>query len=225
MGPAISEILPLAVAVMISPIPIIGIILVLFSPRARSSGPAFLLGWVAGLAVLSAIVYVIADSANASSDSTASDTTSTVKVVLGVVLILMARRQWAKRPAPGQPASMPKWMGAIDAVTPVKAAGLGVLLSAVNPKNLILTVGAAASVAQLGASTSDSVVALVVFVVIGSLGIVIPLLWFYFGGDKAKGTLDTWKASLEEHNAAVMTVLLLVIGVVLLAKGLGLLTA
>jgi threonine/homoserine/homoserine lactone efflux protein len=116
-------------------------------------------------------------------------------------------------------------MSVIDTVTPAKAAGLGVLLSAVNPKNLILTVGAAASVAQLGVSTSDAVVALTVFVVIGSLGIVIPLLGSLFGGEKARVMLDGWKAWLQQNNAAVMTILLLVIGVVVLAKGLGLLTA
>ncbi len=225
MGPAISDILPLAVAVMISPIPIVGIILVLFSPRAKVNGPAFLLGWVAGLAVLSAIVYVIADSADVASNNDASDTTSTLKIVLGVVLILMAHRQWKKRPAPGEQAPAPKWMAAIDSVTPVKAIALGVLLSAVNPKNLILTVGAAASVAQLGVSTEDAVVALAVFVVLGSLGIVVPLVSYLFGGDKARTMLDGWKVWLEQHNAAVMTVLLLVIGVVVLAKGLGLLTA
>jgi hypothetical protein len=225
MCPAISDILPLAVAVMISPIPIIGIILMLFSPRAHVNGSAFLVGWVVGLGVLSTVVYVIADSANASGDSSASDTTSTLKIVLGVLLILMAHRQWRKRPAPGEQAALPKWMSVIDTVTPAKAAGLGVLLSAVNPKNLILTVGAAASVAQLGVSTSDAVVALTVFVVIGSLGIVIPLLGSLFGGEKARVMLDGWKAWLQQNNAAVMTILLLVIGVVVLAKGLGLLTA
>jgi threonine/homoserine/homoserine lactone efflux protein len=120
---------------------------------------------------------------------------------------------------------MPKWMGAIESVTPVKAIGLGILLSAVNPKNLILTIGAAAAVAQSGVSTSDAVVTLVVFVVIGSLSIIVPVLAYLFAGERARTMLDGWKAWLQQHNAAVMTVLLLVIGVVLLAKGLGLLTA
>jgi hypothetical protein len=225
MGPAISDILPLAVGVMISPIPIIAVILMLFSPRARANGLSFLVGWIAGLAVVSAIVYVIADGADVATDSSAADTTSTVKVVLGVVLILMALRRWRSRPAPGEAAPMPKWMAAIDSVTPVKAVGLGVLLSAINPKNLILTVGAAAGVAQAGVSTGDAVVALVVFVLIGSLSILVPVLAYVFTGERARTMLDGWKAWLQAHNAAVMTVLLLVVGVVLLAKGLGLLTA
>ena len=49
MGQAIGEILPLAVGVALSPIPIIAIILMLGTPRARSNGPAFALGWLVGL--------------------------------------------------------------------------------------------------------------------------------------------------------------------------------
>ena len=38
---------------------------------------------------------------------------------------------------------MPKWLAGVDGLSPVKAAGLGVLLSAVNPKNLLLVIAAA----------------------------------------------------------------------------------
>jgi len=44
-----------------------------------------------------------------------------------------------------------------------KALGLGLLLTGVTPKNLILSVGAAAGLAQLGLSTTDAVVSLIVF--------------------------------------------------------------
>jgi threonine/homoserine/homoserine lactone efflux protein len=225
LGPAISEILPLAVGVMISPIPIIAVILMLLSPRARANGPSFLIGWIVGLSIVSAVVYFIADSADVATDSSASDTTSTTKVVLGVVLMFLALRQWRGRPAPGEPTPPPKWMAAIDSVTPVKAVGLGVLLSAINPKNLILTVGAAAAIAQTGPSTGDAVVAIIVFVLIASLSIIVPVAAYLLAGERARTMLDGWKAWLEQHNAAVMTVVLLVIGVVLLGKGLGLLTA
>ncbi len=225
MGPAISEILPLAVGVMISPLPIVAVILMLLSPRARANGPSFLLGWIVGLGVVSAVVYVIADSADVATDSSASDTTSTTKVVLGVILMLLALRHWRGRPGPGESSPPPKWMGAIDNITPVKAVGLGVLLSAVNPKNLILTVGAAAAIAQTNPSTGDAVVAIIVFVLIGSLTIIVPVAAYLIGGARAQTMLDGWKSWLEEHNAAVMTVVLLLIGVVLVGKGLGLLTA
>ena len=50
MGQGISEVLPFAIGIAISPVPIIAVILILFSTRARVNGPAFLLGWVVGIA-------------------------------------------------------------------------------------------------------------------------------------------------------------------------------
>jgi hypothetical protein len=218
---AISEVLPYALGVAISPIPIIAVILMLFSSRAKTNGPAFLLGWVIGLGVVVAVAYAIADANDVGTSSSGQDGSSTVQVVLGVVLLVLALRNWRKRPAPGEEAAMPKWMATIDAFTPVKALGLAVLLSAVNPKNLILSIGAAAAVAQGAPSTSDATVALVVFVVLASLSIAVPVLFYLLGGAKAKTTLDDWKAWLSANNATVMAVLLLVFGVVLVGKGTG----
>src|SRR5438876_10120530 len=83
MGQAISEVLPFAIGVAISPVPIIAVILMLFSRRARINGPVFLLAWAVGLSVVSAVVYAVSDSANAASDSTADNTVSWIKIVLG----------------------------------------------------------------------------------------------------------------------------------------------
>ena len=55
MGKAISEVLPFAIGVAISPVPIIAVILVLFSTRARVNGPVFALGWIVGVAVISTV--------------------------------------------------------------------------------------------------------------------------------------------------------------------------
>ncbi len=219
MGQGISEILTFAVGVAISPVPIIAVILMLFSQRARVNGPAFLLGWVVALGAVSAAVYAVSDASNASTSSTASDTISWGKIALGVLLVLLAARTWRQQPAPGEEAPMPKWMSGIDSLTAGKALGLGLLLAGINPKNLILTAGAAAGLAQLGLSTSDVIVSLIVFVVIGSLTIAGPVGYYLVGGENAKGRLDTVKSWLAAHNAAVMTVLFLVFGATLIAKG------
>jgi threonine/homoserine/homoserine lactone efflux protein len=225
MGQGISEVLPFAIGVAISPIPIIAVILMLFSSRAKVNGPVFLLGWVIGLSAVVAVVYAIADAANAATDSTSSDTVSWIKVGLGVILLGAARRQYAKRPRPGEEAAMPKWMTTVDTLKPGAAFVLAIALAAVNPKNLILSVGAAAGVAQrAGVSTGDAVVALAVFVVIASSSIAIPVVWYLASPSRAQQHLDALKSWMSEHNAAVMAVLFLVFGVVLIAKGLDLLT-
>jgi len=226
MGPSISEVLPYAIGVAISPIPLVAVILMLFTPRARQNGPAFLVGWVVGLSVLAAVVYLVADALNVASDSSASDSTSTVKIVLGAALLFGGLRRWRNRTPAGGEAETPKWMASVDTFSPAKAAGLGVLLGAVNPKNLVLTFGAAAGLAQLhGESTSEAVIGLVVFVAIASSTTAIAVGYRLFGGEKARVELEDTKVWLSAHNEAVMAVLFLVFGVVILSQGLGLLTA
>jgi threonine/homoserine/homoserine lactone efflux protein len=221
MNQGISEVLPFAIGIAISPIPIIAIILILFSDRAKVNGPAFLAGWVIGLTVAATVVYVLSQAADVGTDSSSSDTTSWGKIVLGVVLLGLARREWAKRPKAGETPELPKWMATVETIAPPRAFGLAVLLSAVNPKNLILTVGAAAGLGQLDLSTGDAVVSLAVFVLVASLSVAFAVIYEFVGGDKARATLDDLKAWMTDHNSAVMAVLFLVFGVVLIAKGMG----
>ena len=114
---------------------------------------------------------------------------------------------------------MPKWMAGIDAFAPAKALGLGLLLAGVNPKNLLLAAGAGSALAVTGPSTAEAVISLIVFVVLGSLTIAGPVVFYLTGGDRAKTQLDAAKDWLAVHNDAVMTVLFLVLGVNLIAKG------
>ena len=223
MAQGISEVLGFAVGVAVSPFPIIAVILMLFTRRARVNGPMFGLGWVVALGIVSGAAYALADSADAASSSSTADSIAWGKVALGLLLLAGAARTWKRRPAPGEQPAMPKWMSMIDTLTPGKALGLGLLLAGVNPKNLILAVAAGTAVAQLGLSTSESVVSLLVFVVIASLTIVGPVVYYLVGGEKAERTLDDLKGWLGIHNDAVMAVLLLVFGVDLIAKGLGIL--
>jgi hypothetical protein len=98
-------------------------------------------------------------------------------------------------------------------------------MAGVNPKNLLLTVAAAAGLAQLGLSTSDAVVSMIVFVLVGSLTIAGPVVYYFLGGARAKAELDSLKGWLAIHNAAVTVVLFLVFGVDLIAKGIPPLTS
>ena len=145
--------------------------------------------------------------------------------MLGVLFLALAVRNWRNRPTRRSEPEMPKWMVSVDALPPAKAFGLGLLLAGINPKNLILTVGAAAGLAQLTLSTTDVVVSLIVFVIVASLTIAGPVVYYLLGGETAKRVLDEMKDWLRLHNSAVMAVLFLVFGVDLIAKGLPPLTS
>jgi threonine/homoserine/homoserine lactone efflux protein len=219
MSEGIGQVLSLGVGVALSPVPIIAVVLMLGTPRARTNGPVFVLGWIVGLAIVGTIVLVAASEADANTDSQPADWVGVLKIVLGVLLVLVAVRQWRGRPRPGEEAAMPKWMRAIDKFTPARAFAIAVALSAVNPKNLLLTVGAAAAIAGTGAGTADQAVALAVFVVIGTLGTGAPVAIYFLLGERATRILDELKTWMAAHNAAIMAVLCLVIGAKLIGDG------
>jgi hypothetical protein len=62
-----------------------------------------------------------------------------------------------------------------------------------------------------------------VFVLIGSVGVLAPLIVYLVAGKCAASTLDTWKTWAADHNAAVMAVLFLVFGSKLVADGIAVL--
>ncbi len=211
VGQAIGDLLPSAVGVALSPVPIIAVILILATPKARSNGPAFALGWVLGLIIVSVIVLLVAGGAD-DTDSGTSDTLDVIKILLGVAFLFMAFKQWQARPRPGQEATMPKWMATVDSFAPGKSLVLGAALSGANPKNLALTLAAAASIAQAGLSGGESAIAVAVFVVIGSLTVAGPVLFYMFARERAEGPLASIKEFMSEHNAVIMMVVLLVLG-------------
>ncbi len=219
MGSAIGDILPLAVGVAISPIPIIAIILMLLSARAKSNGTAFTLGWMLGMIVVGVIVLMIGNVADLSSGGGPGTIGSLLRLALGLLLLFLALRNWRKRPKPGEKPQLPKWMAGIDAFTPVKAIGLGALLSGLNPKNLVFIVSASLAIAQAGLNIGQTIVAFAIFVVIASCTVAGPAIFYVVGGHRAAKTLDDLKGWLATNNATVMAILCLVLGVVVLGKG------
>jgi threonine/homoserine/homoserine lactone efflux protein len=217
LSQAIGNLLPSAIGVAISPIPIIAIILVLSSPRARSDGPLFALGWIVGLVVVSVVVLLVVNDPTSST----SDSIDWGKVALGILFFALARREWSRRPRHGETADMPKWMQTIDQMPPGKAFVFGAALSGLNPKNLALTLAASASIAQAGLSTGDSAIAVAVFVAIASISVVGPVLWYMVAPESAAKPLESIKQFMSEHNAVIMCVILVVLGAKLLGDGIG----
>src|SRR5262245_12983661 len=130
MGKAISEVIPFAVVVAISPMAIVAIILVLFSARARVNSILFTLGWIVGVAIVGTVIYLLADAGDVSSGGSGSDTSYWLKLVVGILLVPLAFRHWRKQPGAGEEAAQPKWLSSIDTLSPVKTGGLDVGLVA-----------------------------------------------------------------------------------------------
>lgn len=225
MGQAIGQLLPYAIGVAISPVPIIGVVLMLGARQAAVDGLSFLVGWVAGLAVLGTVVLLISGGVGASSAGEPATWVGVLKLVLGGLLLVMALQQWRGRPRGDESPELPKWMAAIDRFGGGRSLGFGVLLSAANPKNALLTVGAAAAIAQAGIDAGKEAVALAIFVLIGSVGVIVPVSLYFLLGKRATKLLGEIKDWMATNNATIMAVLLLVIGVKLIGDGISALSA
>jgi len=211
MGEAIGQVLPLAVGVALSPIPIIAVVLMLGTPRGSSNGPAFVIGWIIGLSAAGAAVLLISSGADASNQGAPAGWVSWLKIVLGLLLLAVASKQWRARPRAGAEPELPRWMRTIDRFTPGRSVAMAVALSAINPKNLLLVVGAAAAIAQAGIDGGDQAIALAVFVIIATLGPGLPVGIYLAMRERAARVLEDLKDWLAANNPVIMAVLCLII--------------
>lgn len=221
MGTVIGEVLPLALGVAISPIPIIAAILMLLSPKARVTSVGFLLGWVVGIVVAVTLFTLLSSILPAQDPDASRPVRGIIQIVLGLLLFLLAFSQWRKRPKAGEQAALPKWMKAIDTITFIAAAGLGFLLSALNPKNLIMAAGAGVDIGAAGLSAGSSALVIAVFTLIAASTVLVPVIGYLIAADRLRAPLDALRGWLAAENAVIMAVLLLVIGVSMIGKGIG----
>jgi hypothetical protein len=226
VGQAIGQLLPIAIGIALSPLPIVAVILMLFTPRARTNGFAFLAGWSGGLLVVGGALLWLAGATDAASDEGAESTLSgVVKLALGILLLLLAVRSWRTRPHEGAEPELPRWMSALDSVTAATSLGMGALLSSVNPKNLALLLAGVATISSANLSSGESVATLVVFVLVASLSIAIPVAVYVVLGDRADAALTPAKDWLSRNNAAVMAIILLIFAAKLIGDGITILAA
>jgi Sap-like sulfolipid-1-addressing protein len=221
VGSVIGDLLPLAVGVAVSPTAVIAVILMLFAPKARATSFGFMLGWVFGIVAAVVVSLLLSGEVETGTSREPSTVVSWIKVALGVVALAIAIEQWRvslkEAPAP----AMPKWMNSIDKVNLPQAAGLGFVMSAVNPTNLALCAAAGVTISGGSLSGGADAVAVTAFAVIACTTVVVPVAAYGIAADRMRNPLDSFKRWLEEHNAAVTAVLMLVIGAVLVGKGLG----
>jgi hypothetical protein len=171
------------------------------------------------------LVLIAADEADASENGAPADWVSVLKIVVAALLLAVAARQWRGRPAGGAEPELPAWMAGLDGVTPVKAAGLAVLLASVKPKNLLLTIGAAVAVAQTGVSTGRQALALAFFVLLGTLGPGSPVAIHVLMGDRGTEVLARLRGWLVRENPTIITVLCLVLAAKLVGDAVTALTS
>lgn len=222
MGEAVAQVIPLGIAVAFSPLPIIAVVLILATPAGRPKALAFAAGGLAGVVVITAGATLVFGAAGADEGSGEDPSTwvSAGRLALGALLLWFAAGQWRARPRAGDPTpDLPAWMRTVDTLTPGRAAGMGVLLCGVNPKNLILIVAAAGAIAAAGGSAADEAAGLAVFVALAMLGVVLPIAGSLLLGERADGFLDRLRAWMVRESTTIVAVIAALVAAKLIVDG------
>ncbi len=221
MGAVVGDVLPFALGVAISPMPIIAVILMLLAARAGAASAGFLVGWVAGIVIAVTVITVLARTLGLSNSGGGSTAGAVIKLVLGALLLLLAVKQWRSRPVGDIEPAVPKWLSALDSVTAAKAVGLGFVLAAVNPKNLLMGLAAGVLIGQSALPVGQIVIVIAIFTIVAASTVAAPVIVYRAAPAKAQVWLGSMKTWLIANNATVMMTLFAVIGVVLVGKGIG----
>ena len=218
MNQVIGEILPLAVGIAISPIPIIAAILMLLSPRAKGTSVGFMIGWLAGIVVAIVLFSLLS--------SVIPPETGDRSPIAGVSRSSWACCCWSWRSGSGghvQPRATKRACrnGCRQSMPcpAVKALRLGFLLAAVNPKNLLLAIAAGVIVGGAGLTVGQMAVVIIIFVLLAASTVLVPVFGYLIAAARLAGPLDKLRQWLVDNNAVIMAVLLLVLGVAMIGKG------
>ena len=224
MGEAIGHAIPFGAAVALSPFPIVAMVLILATPRRHVTGPAMALGSLCGLLVVGGALLLLAHAVDLRDDGDPATWVSVLMLVLAAGLLALAVQQWRARPARGETPEEPGWMASLGTLTPLRAAGLGWLLSALNPKNLVLIAAGAAAIAEAGGGRAAQAAGLAVFVALAMLGVTIPRARSLLLGDRAAAPLERLRDWMARESATVVAVILVLFAAKLSGDAIGALT-
>jgi threonine/homoserine/homoserine lactone efflux protein len=210
----LTELIPLALVIALSPLSIIPAVLVLHTPRPRPTGLAFLLGWLVALAVLTAIFVEVSGLVGGLDKP--PPWASWLRIAVGAALIVFGTYRWLTRK---RAAHVPKWMSSLTTITPSRAAVTAVILVVVNPKVLFICAAAGLAIGTEGLGRAGAYLAVVYFVAVASSTVALPVLAYAVSGDRLHEPLTRLKDWMERQHAALVAAILIVIGILVLYKG------
>ena len=205
--------LPFALVIALSPIPIVAVIAILFSPHPKPNGLSFLGGWITGVAGGLAVTTMLISTDDLGSEASPSASATALRLVLGLLLLAGALRSWSKRPRSGHEVSMPTWMARVDGIGPGGSFVLAAIVGSLNPKNLVMNAAAAAILAAAALPPGDVAVSIALYTAVASSTVAAVVLYRLVAGQRGAARLESIRSWLTANNATVMTLLLLVLGV------------
>ncbi|WP_161893747.1 GAP family protein [Gordonia spumicola] len=216
MGAMIVDVLPAAVGVATSPVLLIAVVLVLLSERARPASIAFAAGSVGTIATITGAAAVLGGAADP--DASSPMFMYWVKLLGGAVLVVFGIRRWRGR---HESTEQPAWMASLAHTTPAKALLAGIVVTAANPKHLVFFVAAGVGIGAAGLGAARESLGVAVFVLLAGSSMLLLVFGCLIAPAWAAPRLVAVRTWLEHHTAALIAVILIVLGVILVGQGLG----
>lgn len=214
MRDLVPELVPIAVAVALSPFPVIPVVLLLLTARPLANGGSFLAGWFGGLLGLTALLAVVAGAVELWDE--APTWAAWARIALGAALIVLGVRSWLARGSGGE---MPSWMSALDGYTPARSARLGILLAVANPKSVVLVLAGAVAIGSAELGAAPAALATLGFAALAASAVALPVLARLLLGERVVAPLTAVRSWLIEHNDAIVAVVMVALGVLVGTKG------
>ena len=214
---AVGDSLPMAVGIALSPVPVAAILTILLSARPQNA-PAFLFGWLIGILFIGVIVFLIPGLKTAGGEPTSLS--GWIRLILGGVLLVLAVKQWRQRPSVDDPVEVPRVFSKLSSPSTGKTLALGFLMSALNPKNMLLTFAGTASIYASKTTPSEQAIALTIYAIVASLSVGLPIIGYKLFTERVQSVLVDSKDWLIRNNAGVVTALLFVFGALIIGNGL-----
>jgi hypothetical protein len=207
--------LGLAVAVC-SPVSVVTVIVLLSMPVGRGRAIAFVVGWLVAIVLIGAVtVFVLHGQDFSSRKTTPSKTASAVEILVGCIIVLVAVRGfWRRSRAAAPSAETPKWLGRLEQTNWLLAALVGAFMLTYS-----LTVAAASEILKADVSMADGALAFGVYALASITTIVAPIVVVLVAPERAAETLQGWRRWLLGNSRTVGLVALMVIGAILIGRG------
>lgn len=207
--------IPGALGLLGAALPIVAIPLVFATSARHDLLRAFAAGFAGGVLALGAAVILASDLIGPGEDGPPRWMVW-LRLAIGLALIgaaVFKGWQAARRKEDGPPG----WLASLESMDARGAARLGLLLATVNPKNALLVISGALAIVAASYDPLAQAVALAVFVAIGSLGVLAPILALAAMGERADAPLAAARTFLERHGTVVVVGVLGVLGLIVAA--------
>jgi len=210
----------LALGVAASPLPVVAVLIILITKRARPGSLVLAACWVLGNTIAIGLAVAFAGSIPEPRHGPDLWFEGLFALLLGIGLVIMwwlSRR--GRRNTPEETAP-PTWVSSVDNLSPAGAGFVAFANATTSPKNLALAIAAGKTISRAELPATAVGAAALFYVAVASLSIVIPVALYFVGGEKSVVVLRRWRDSVTEHAAVVMEITLLGLGVAMSLKGL-----